>query len=105
MNLRIALGLGLCSWVGCQQPCTEVLSLVPEPVVGEVLYGNNCRTCHGPAGQGDIGPALPTRIPFLDRCDVANVIIQGSGDMPGLGDRLEPQDVADITEYVVLEFR
>src|SRR5437764_3124579 len=28
---------------------------------GRVLYDQTCQSCHGPAGQGDRGPALNTR--------------------------------------------
>ena len=96
--------VGMLATVGCGSPCDAVLGNPPDTRVGEIVYGNRCRTCHGPAGEGDEGPALGTRVPFLSRCEVAEQVMFGSGDMPGFDGVISDEDISSVTEYRMLEF-
>ena len=74
------------------------------------LYRTNCATCHGPAGRGD-GPGRPpgASVPDLTseelqasrtHQDLARVIAQGRGLMPGFADRISPEGMALLVMYV-----
>ncbi len=100
------LGLVLVTSVlaACGSPCEDVFALDPSTLEGGVVYRNRCRTCHGAAGEGGTGPALTQRVPQLDRCDVVEQVWFGGGDMPAFEDTLREQEIADVTEYLFLEF-
>ncbi len=66
---------------------------------GKDLYDQKCAVCHGPAGKGDGTQAasLSTKLtdltqqPFLPDLSDANLvdlIVQGKGEMPAMGDQL-----------------
>ena len=79
---------------------------------GEALFGANCVSCHGPAGQGD-GPAAanldPAPATLTDPHARAHRDedllfwitsgIEGSA-MPGFGDQLSEQEIRDVLAYL-----
>lgn len=90
----------------CNDPCDDVLINVPTPTNGSIVFQNRCRQCHAPDGTGtEDGPDLNTRVPLVERCDIVRTVVDGQGEMEGFGDFLSLQEVADVTEYVFLEFR
>lgn len=90
----------------CSDPCDDILILVPTPQTGEVVFQNRCRSCHGADGSGtDDGPDLNTRVPLMERCDIALTVHDGVGEMEGFAGFLTLQEMSDVTEYVFLEFR
>ncbi|MBX2797277.1 MAG: c-type cytochrome [Myxococcales bacterium] len=101
----IGLAASLLAACGGSAACDEILQLQGDLTVGDIVYGNRCETCHGPAGEGDEGPALTDRIPRITRCRVISQVVDGGGLMPAFGDSLDPQDIADVVEFVSLEFR
>jgi mono/diheme cytochrome c family protein len=81
--------------------------LKPDKVRGKSLYGVNCWMCHGQKGLGD-GPAaksLKTPVPPLaGRIDemetAADLVMQGSGDMPGYSETLNRKDAIRILQWL-----
>jgi mono/diheme cytochrome c family protein len=88
----------------------------PESIAnGAALYKRHCVMCHGATGMGD-GPAAKTlkgKLPSLaDKAEMAKhtdahiteAITNGQkteiGNMPALGKRLKPEEIADIVNYV-----
>ena len=63
---------------------------------GESVYNTNCASCHGSAGAGGIGPALPGS---LDDEAISDIIENGQGTgMPaGL---ISGSDVDDVVAYL-----
>jgi cytochrome c551 len=63
---------------------------------GQVVFEENCASCHGAGGVGGVGPQLVGS--GLDAAEVAAVVEQGRGVMPsGL---VSGQDQADVAAYV-----
>jgi mono/diheme cytochrome c family protein len=88
----------------------------PESITnGAALFKRHCVMCHGATGLGD-GPAAKTlkgKLPSLaDKATMSKVtdahmtevITNGNkteiGNMPALGKRLKPEEIADIVNYV-----
>src|SRR5262245_52319025 len=68
MSMRFALGLLTIVGVGAGAAMAQQADVVRNPLAnraeaetsGRRLYDQTCQSCHGPAGQGDRGPALNT---------------------------------------------
>ncbi len=75
---------------------------------GQQLFADNCATCHGENGEGDIGPALNDK-KFLDSTDDGRIrSLIGSG-VPGTampawsqdyGGPFTPEQVQDLTGFI-----
>ncbi len=67
---------------------------------GKEIYTTTCVVCHGESGKGGShgGPAL-TRA--LTRDAIANVVTRGRNDMPPFGSALSPQQLNDLSAYVL----
>jgi mono/diheme cytochrome c family protein len=75
---------------------------------GEALYKGICQGCHmadarGAAGAGAY-PALAGNAHLADGAYVARMVLKGRNGMPGLGDNLSDQQVADVANYVQTHF-
>ena len=71
-------------------------------VLGKKVYDKNCATCHGPAGQGGIGPKLGggrvvQRYP--NATDQTLVVVNGKGVMPAWGGILSGDQIAAVVQY------
>jgi mono/diheme cytochrome c family protein len=92
--------------VGCGFDCEDdVLNLTADPEVGEFLYDNKCATCHGPDGTGVSGPSLLDIVPQRTSCDIIATVRDGPGAMPAFDRELDNRELADLLEFVTLEFQ
>jgi mono/diheme cytochrome c family protein len=99
------------------QPVPVAAARQPNPVkptpesieAGKKIYSYDCVMCHGALGDGKTGPAKEMKIPdftdpafFKDRTDgeFFYVIKNGRGDMPLEGDRVKPEQIWDLVNYV-----
>jgi mono/diheme cytochrome c family protein len=99
------------------QPVPVASARQPNPVkptpesieAGKKIYSYDCVMCHGALGDGKTGPAKEMKIPdftdpafFKDRTDgeLFYVIKNGRGDMPLEGDRVKPEQIWDLVNYV-----
>jgi mono/diheme cytochrome c family protein len=84
---------------GSEDPAAE---LEGDPARGKELFASNgCGSCHtlAEAGtSGTVGPNLDDSQPSFDLA--VDRITNGRGAMPAFGDQLEPQQIADLAEYV-----
>jgi cytochrome c oxidase subunit 1 len=80
---------------------------VPEAPTGdaeagsEVFAAEGCGSCHTLAAAGStgaVGPNLDQAA--LGAADIATIVGSGRGGMPAFGDRLTPQQIADLAAYV-----
>ncbi len=70
---------------------------------GEDLYAAFCSACHGELGVGgENGPALDTRAGYAERSLAAmiEVIQNGVGEMPALGESLSEEEQVVLAAYV-----
>jgi mono/diheme cytochrome c family protein len=68
----------------------------------EVWAANGCGSCHtlSAAGStGTVGPSLDETQPSYELA--VTRITLGQGAMPAFGDQLEPQQIADVAQYIV----
>jgi mono/diheme cytochrome c family protein len=81
-----------------------------EARAAAALWSVSCVPCHGPAGRGD-GPARPAGVAVADLSDaawqrarsdeqIAAVIAQGRGVMPGFGEQLSPRGILALVKHV-----
>jgi mono/diheme cytochrome c family protein len=79
------------------------LDLEGDPAAGKELFASNgCGGCHtlADAGSGgNVGPNLDDAQPDYEL--VVTRVTEGQGAMPAFGDQLEPQQIADVSQYVV----
>ncbi|MEB3329753.1 MAG: cytochrome c [Candidatus Sericytochromatia bacterium] len=84
-------------------PQPPVASARPSPatqaVLGQVLYGRHCQACHGPGGEGGMGPSLRG---LRDEAAIRRAITLGRAGrgMPALGARLTSGEVQAVATYV-----
>jgi mono/diheme cytochrome c family protein len=99
------------------QPIPVAAARQPNPVkptpesieAGKKIYSYDCVMCHGALGDGKTGPAKEMKIPnFTDPAvlkdhpdgELFYVIKNGRGDMPLEGDRVKPEQIWDLVNYV-----
>ncbi len=69
---------------------------------GEEIYSSNCARCHGPDGEGGVGPQLGGGAVVDDFPDIADqiaVITDGRGQMPAWGDTLSESEIESVATY------
>jgi cytochrome c oxidase subunit II len=67
--------------------------------LGEQLFVGACAKCHGPRGEGDIGPAF-TSANTSDAEAVAEVVRNGRGRMPAIGEGWDDRQMRALTDYL-----
>ncbi len=86
----LALLLALAAWTGAAWGQAD-------PASGAGLYAENCAVCHGPQGQGKIGPSLQAA---HDAQPVLAMIRSGKGMMPPFAQRLTAAQTQAVADYV-----
>jgi mono/diheme cytochrome c family protein len=84
-----------------------ILLFVNEPddsaaaTTGKDVFTANCARCHGPEGEGGVGPRLAGTVvvEYPDVEDQAAVVRDGRGGMPSFRDRLTPEQIDDVVAY------
>jgi cytochrome c oxidase subunit II len=67
--------------------------------LGEQIYVGACSKCHGPEGEGLIGPGF-TSAAVADPEAVAEVVRNGRGRMPAVGEEWENFQMEALTDYL-----
>jgi len=89
--------------------------------LGAQVYAQNCAACHGPVGEGGVGPALQggeSKLTFPDEADHVTWVNEGStskrgqpygdpargrvatsGGMPGFASTLSPEQIQAVVLY------
>jgi cytochrome c oxidase subunit 2 len=71
--------------------------------LGEQTFAGACAKCHGPEGQGLIGPEF-TSANTADPEAVAEVVRNGRGRMPAIGEEWEDFQMEALTDYLSERF-
>ncbi len=71
------------------------------PVDGGALYAQHCASCHGPTGEGGIGPELAGVVVERYPDPEIHVLIveAGRGAMPAFGARLTDDQIRAVVDY------
>jgi cytochrome c oxidase subunit II len=72
--------------------------------IGRMTFEGACAPCHGLQGQGVIGPALKGNATLGDRRKLAQLLENGKGKMPPVGEGWSPRELASLMAYVKKEF-
>jgi alcohol dehydrogenase (cytochrome c) len=88
----------------------KIVAVAPDPVPsnagtpvehGKAVFGQLCTACHGPTGEGGIGPPLKGEAARKSAAEVAAFIKDPKSPMPKLyPSPLTDKDVADVAAYV-----
>jgi mono/diheme cytochrome c family protein len=73
-----------------------------EESLGEAVYSENCARCHGPDGEGGVGPQLGGGAvveSFPDIEDQLTVIREGRNAMPAFGESLTAEEIEAVARY------
>jgi mono/diheme cytochrome c family protein len=73
----------------------------PAASGGQELYTSSCARCHGPEGEGGLGPRLAGEVvdEYPDVEDQVAVVRDGPGSMPSFRDRLTPEQIRAVVDY------
>jgi cytochrome c oxidase subunit 2 len=71
--------------------------------LGEQEFVGACSKCHGPNGEGLIGPAF-TAAAVSDADAVAEVVRNGQGKMPAVGEEWSDEQMKALTDYLAERF-
>lgn len=78
------------------------LELTGDPANGESVFASNgCGGCHvlsAAGAAGNVGPNLDESMPSYEL--VVQRVTLGQGGMPAYGEQLDPQEIADVSQYV-----
>ena len=68
---------------------------------GKEVFTANCARCHGPDGEGGVGPRLAgtVAVEYPDEEDQAAVIRDGRTGMPSFRNRLTPEQISAVVAY------
>ncbi len=70
-----------------------------DVIAGQKIFGEVCSLCHGPQGEG--GHSGPSLTSFRDLGKVMKMVREGGIQMPPLGPTLTPEEIQDVSTYVV----
>jgi cytochrome c oxidase subunit 2 len=83
------------SWVSAQLQGADL---------GRETFDASCSPCHGPAGEGLIGPPLEGNATLADRDQLEELLENGRNEMPPVGRGWDERQTNALIEYVQREF-
>lgn len=106
-SLRVVAVLAALVATGCGDECQSVQQNPGNPDLGRFVYDNQCMSCHGAMGQGASAPSLQEQLSVgLTKCEIVETVRTGPGIMPTFDKALiDEEDMANLVEYITLEFQ
>jgi cytochrome c6 len=68
---------------------------------GEELFMTHCKTCHGADGTMGLSGAKNLKLSTLDKASIVNQVTNGKGMMASFKDRIAPEDIDKIADFVL----
>jgi cytochrome c oxidase subunit 2 len=68
--------------------------------LGEEEWEGVCAKCHGPNGEGGVGPRVAGSPTLTDEADLANLVRNGRGAMPAVGAGWTDEQVQALVDYL-----
>lgn len=75
----------------------DILALTGDAAAGATVYADNCASCHGDDGTGGSGPDISGE---SETEEIAQIVLDGEGDMPAFDGDLTDQEIADVVAFV-----
>lgn len=83
-----------------QEAARDGGGIAPDAALGREIYVADCSTCHGPAGEGGIGPSLANS--RLTTNEIISQVVGGHPEgMPGFEGVLDAVQVQEVARYVL----
>jgi len=101
-STMIAIGLAVLgfSLAGCGSNSTEGTKAADGPLEAQVIYKQNCLSCHGGDLEGRVGPSLLAIGEKYEPDQLRDIIMNGQGGMPAFKKRLNEEEVAVLAEWL-----
>ena len=68
--------------------------------LGAEMWDGVCAKCHGPDGEGGIGPRLAGSPTLADADAIEQIVRNGRGEMPAVGSEWSDEQIAALTTYL-----
>jgi len=87
--------------------CNSNEGSAPNPVAiteaspGKDVFTKYCRLCHGSKGDLGLSGSANLKISALSLTEIKEVIINGRKAMPAWGHQLTPQEIDQVSAYVL----
>lgn len=90
------------AWSSNPVPVEDLRGRTPLQMRGAaVLQNKQCRNCHSLGGEGgERGPALDQVATRLTKDEMVRQVIQGGGNMPAYGNKLNPAEVDALVAFM-----
>jgi len=72
-----------------------------EMLPGQITFIQHCKLCHGANGDLGLSGAANLKISVLTKEEVAQVVTNGRKAMPAWGQQLTPEQINQVSEYVL----
>lgn len=89
----------IASCSGNSESAEEKISSTDHP--GKSVYMKSCRLCHGSEGTLGLSGAANLSISALNIEEIKVVVSEGRKSMPGWKGQLTPQEIQQVSEYVL----
>lgn len=90
--------LAACGDGGSTTRVDDILALTGDATNGATVFADNCAACHGADGTGGSGPDLTGESEGAE--EMADIILNGEGDMTAFDGVITDQEIADVIAYV-----
>ena len=83
-----------------------VLSTSAFAADGAATYKSKCAGCHGPDGSKVIAslgvkPVNTPEVKKMGAAGVSGIVTKGKGKMPAFAGKLSPEEIHEVSEYVL----
>jgi cytochrome c551 len=108
LSLIIAISLSACGKKS-PAPAAPPVASATEPtssaaidtaMVAQSVYKQNCVSCHGVDLAGGVGPSLQKVGARLTQQQIATTITNGRGGMPSFKDKLKPEEIDALANWL-----
>jgi mono/diheme cytochrome c family protein len=82
-----------------QERAPSTAATTPGETMGAQVFGMHCATCHGPRGEGNLGPSLVSVANRLTVSEELNIVRTGRGRMPAFRSGLTDAEIAAVVDY------
>jgi mono/diheme cytochrome c family protein len=72
---------------------------LPGESEGAFVFRTHCATCHGAAGEGELGPPLQGIVNRMTEIDQIAAVKGGSGRMPAFASSLSDDEIRSVVDY------
>ena len=103
--LKLLVFLTALGALACGESAKGGISVKDVAATG-ALFQQNCSACHGPKGEGVVGPNFKTGVPMTRSIEqITAQITEGSGVMPAFKDKFSPEQINEMAKYVYKEIQ